>query len=217
MTDTAYLAGVRESYDTVAADYAASVKAPAELDPLSRAMLTAFAELAQAAGRGPVADVGCGPGKVTAYLTDLGLSAFGIDVSPKMVELAREAHPHLRFAVGSMTALEIGDHDLGGILAYYSTHHTPPELLPVVFAEFHRTLAPGGHLMLVCRVGKAEHLRRTLAYGDHPAPFESYRLPAERIAELLEQAGLVVTSQLVQANEQGVKGAIASFMVDKPE
>lgn len=217
MTDTAYLAAIRESYDTVAADYAASVKAPAELDPLSRAMLAAFAELVQATGRGPVADVGCGPGKVTAHLTELGLSAFGIDVSPKMIELAREAYPDLRFAVGSMTALEIGDHDLGGILAYYSTHHTPPELLPVVFAEFHRTLALGGHLMLVCRVGKAEHLRRALAYGDHPAPFESYRLPADRISELLEQAGLVVTAQLVQAPDQGAKGTIASFMVHKPE
>ncbi|GAA2357693.1 class I SAM-dependent methyltransferase [Streptomyces violaceusniger] len=217
MTDTPYLAAVRESYDTVAADYAASVKAPAELDPLSRAMLAAFAELVRATGRGPVADVGCGPGKVTAHLTELGLSAFGIDVSPKMIELAREAHPNLRFAVGSMTALEIGDHDLGGILAYYSTHHTPPELLPVVFAEFHRTLAPGGRLMLVCRVGKAEHLRRTLAYGNHPAHFESYRLPADRISELLEDAGLIVSARLVQAPGEGIKGTIASFMARKPE
>ncbi|MFC8350756.1 class I SAM-dependent methyltransferase [Streptomyces sp. NPDC057280] len=217
MTDIAYLAGVRESYDTVAADYAASVKAPAELDPLSRAMLAAFAEVVQASGRGPVADVGCGPGKVTAHLADLGLSAFGIDVSPKMIELAREAYPHLRFSVGSMTALEIGDDDLGGILAYYSTHHTPPELLPVVFAEFHRTLAPGGHLMLVCRVGKDEHLRRTVAYGDQSASFESYRLPADRISELLQQAGLVVTAQLAHTPGQGVKGTIASFMVHKPE
>lgn len=217
MTDTPYLAAVRESYDTVAADYAASVKAPAELDPLSRAMLAAFAELVRATGRGPVADVGCGPGKVTAHLTELGLSAFGIDVSPKMIELAREAHPNLRFAVGSMTALEIGDHELGGVLAYYSTHHTPPELLPVVFAEFHRTLAPGGRLMLVCRVGKAEHLRRTLAYGNHPAHFESYRLPADRISELLEDAGLIVTARLVQAPGEGIKGTIASFMARKPE
>lgn len=52
MTDTVYLAAVRESYDTVAADYATSVKAPAELDPLSRAMLAAFAELVQATGAG---------------------------------------------------------------------------------------------------------------------------------------------------------------------
>ncbi|KKD02012.1 methyltransferase, partial [Streptomyces sp. WM6386] len=99
----------------------------------------------------------------------------------------------------------------------YSTHHTPPELLPVVFPEFHRTLAPGGPLMLVCRVGKSEHLRRTLAYGGHPAPFESYRLPADRISELLEEAGLVVTARLVQAPDEGVKGTIASFVCRKPE
>ncbi|MFD4414239.1 class I SAM-dependent methyltransferase [Streptomyces sp. NPDC058246] len=217
MTEPSYLDGIRESYDTVAADYAKNVKSPAELDPLSRSMLAAFAELVRSADRGPVADVGCGPGKVTAHLAGLGLSAFGIDVSPKMIELAREAHPDLRFAVGSMTALEIGDHELGGILAYYSTHHTPPELLPVVFAEFHRTLASGGQLMLVGRVGNAEHLRRTHAYGDHPASFESYRLPADRISELLEQAGLVVTARLLQAPEEDAKRTIASFMARKPE
>ncbi|QJS99253.1 class I SAM-dependent methyltransferase [Streptomyces asoensis] len=214
MPDTSYLSAVRESYDTVAADYAASVKPPAELDPVSRAMLAAFAELVRDSGRGPVADVGCGPGKVTAHLAGLGLSAFGVDVSPKMIELARKAHPDLRFTVGSMTALELGDHELGGILAYYSTHHTPPELLRVVFAEFHRTLAPGGYLMLVCRVGKGEHLSRTLAYGDHPAPFESYRLPADRISELLEQTGLVVTARLLQGPAEGTVG---SFMVRRPE
>jgi hypothetical protein len=35
---------VRRSYGTVAADYVARVKPPADLDPLSRAMLAAFAE-----------------------------------------------------------------------------------------------------------------------------------------------------------------------------
>ncbi|WP_331735229.1 class I SAM-dependent methyltransferase (plasmid) [Streptomyces sp. NBC_01166] len=217
MTDTTYLAAVRESYDTVAADYAATVVAPAELDPLSRAMLAAFAELVQAAGRGPVADVGCGPGKVTAHLADLGLSAFGIDVSPRMIELARDAYPHLRFAVGSMTALAIDDHDLGGILAYYSTHHTPPELLPAVFGEFHRTLAPGGYLMLVCRVGERERQRRMLAYGENPATFESYRLPADTISELLQQTGFVVTARLVEPPAEEAKAAISSFLVRKPE
>ena len=41
------------------------------------------------AGGGPVADVGCGPGYVTHHLHDAGVDAFGIDLSPEMVALAR--------------------------------------------------------------------------------------------------------------------------------
>ncbi|MCX4749747.1 class I SAM-dependent methyltransferase [Kitasatospora sp. NBC_01287] len=218
MTDSSYVSAVRESYDTVADDYAKHVPAPAELDALSRAMLAAFAELVRSAGPGVVADLGCGPGKVTAHLVKLGVEAFGVDVSPRMIELARAAHPELRFSVGSMTALEVGDGELGGILAHYSVHHTPPELLPVVFAEFHRTLAPGGQLMIVTRVVAAEyeHVRLTHAYGEHPAPFDSHLLPADRIAELLEQAGLVVTARLVREPGEGMKRQVASLVAGKP-
>jgi hypothetical protein len=34
-----------------------------------------------------------------------------------------------------MTSLPMEDDGLGGILAYYSTHHTAPTLLPVVFGD----------------------------------------------------------------------------------
>lgn len=68
-------------------------------------MVASFAEVVRKADPGPVADLGCGPGKVTAYLADLGVSVLGIDLSPKMIGLARQAHPDLSFKVGSMTAL----------------------------------------------------------------------------------------------------------------
>ncbi|MGW7497028.1 class I SAM-dependent methyltransferase [Streptomyces luteogriseus] len=215
MTEPSYVTAVRESYDTVAADYARRVPEPAELDPVSRAMLAAFAELA--APLGPVADLGCGPGKVTAHLAALGVPVFGVDVSPGMIELARAAHPELRFTVGSMTALDIADGELGGILAYYSTHHTPPRWLPTVFAEFHRTLAPGGRLMLAGHVGNGEHLRPTRAYGDHPVSYESHLLRPDRIAELLDRAGLVVTTRVVQEPEGGGKRQSGTFLAYRPE
>ncbi|WP_405885302.1 methyltransferase domain-containing protein [Streptomyces sp. NBC_01136] len=217
MTALSYLAAVRESYDTVAADYFAQVKSPAELDPLSRAMLAAFAEVVRTADAGAVADLGCGPGLVTAYLAELGVSTFGIDLSPAMVELARQAHPDLSFTVGSMTALAIEDNELGGILAYYSVHHTPPELLPVVFTEFRRTLAPGGCLMLAGYVGADEHLRPTQAYGGHPVSYQSYLLPPDRMVELLDQAGLVVTARLLQEPGEGTKRTVATLLARKPE
>ncbi|MFD6277846.1 class I SAM-dependent methyltransferase [Streptomyces sp. NPDC060209] len=217
MSQPTYLAAVRESYDTVAAAYAEIVKSPAELDPLSRAMLATFAEVVRTAGLGPVADLGCGPGKVTAHLADLGLSAIGIDLSPKMIELARQAHPGLGFAVGSMTAPPVRDNLLGGVLAYYSTHHTPPESLPLVFAGFRRTLAPGGHLMMSGYVGDDELLRPTQAYGGHPVSYESHLVTPDRIVALLEQAGLVVTARLLQEPGEGAKRAIGTFLARKPE
>ncbi|WP_338780523.1 class I SAM-dependent methyltransferase [Streptomyces sp. DG1A-41] len=216
MTEPSHLTAVRESYDTVAADYARLVKQPTELDPVSRAMLAAFAELVRPPHPGPVADLGCGPGKVTAHLAALGVPVFGVDVSPEMVELARAAYPDLRFTVGSMTALEIGSGELGGILAYYATHHTPPQWLPTVYAEFHRTLAPGGRLMLAGPVGSGEHLRPTHAYGDHPVSYESYLLPPDRIAELLHRAGLVVTTRVVQEPDEGTKRQIGTFLACRP-
>ncbi|MFH8758451.1 class I SAM-dependent methyltransferase [Streptomyces atroolivaceus] len=216
MPEPTYLAAVRESYDTVAAAYAELVRSPAELDPLSRAMLAAFAEVVRTAGLGPVADLGCGPGKVTAHLADLGLSVFGVDLSPKMIELARRAHPDLAFAVGSMTAPPIRDGTLGGILAYYSAHHTPPEVLPVVFAGFRRALAPGGHLMMAGHVGDGELLRPTRAYGGHPVSYESHLVRPARIVALLGRAGLEVTSRLLQEPGEGAKWAVGTFMARRP-
>ncbi|MFD0413467.1 class I SAM-dependent methyltransferase [Streptomyces sp. NPDC127108] len=214
--EPAYLAAVRKSYDTVAVDYLQRVRPPAELDPLSRAMLAAFAADVREAGRGPVADVGCGPGLVTAYLAGLGVPVFGVDLSAKMVELAQRAFPELRFMVGSSTALDIEDDTLGGILAYYSTHHTPPELLPLVYREFHRALAPGGRLMMVGHVGDGECVRPTHAYGGHPVSFASHLVPVERIVELLGLAGLVVTARLVEEPEAGATRTLATFLARKP-
>nr|WP_240973214.1 class I SAM-dependent methyltransferase [Nonomuraea sp. FMUSA5-5] len=69
-------------------------------------MLTGFAELVRAAGPGPVADAGCGPGRLAAHLHGLGSPVSGVDLSPQMIAVARQAYPGLRFEVGSMTALD---------------------------------------------------------------------------------------------------------------
>jgi SAM-dependent methyltransferase len=131
----------RAAYDAMATLYAELFRDSVEGQPLDRALVTAFAEFVRAAGAGPVADLGCGPGGVTARLASLGVTAFGVDASPAMIELARQEYLDLRFDEGSMLALDIADGTLGGILAWYSIIHTPPEDLPVIFAEFARVPA----------------------------------------------------------------------------
>ena len=211
---TARLQGIRAAYDTVAADYDRLLHTALDGMPLDRAMLGAFAELVRAADAGPVADIGCGPGRVTAHLHGLGAPVFGVDLSPGMIEVARRTHPELRFEVGSMTGLDLVDGSLGGIVAWYSTVHTPPELLPVVFAEFHRVLAPGGRLLTAFKAG--DELRRlTSGYG-HELALDVYWTPPERIERLLTEAGLVVDARLVREPDAREAGPQAYLLAYKP-
>jgi predicted RNA methylase len=65
MSDAPFLAATRDSYDGTAVEYADMVSSDLDGKPLDRALLAVFAELVRADGNGAVADVGCGPGRVT--------------------------------------------------------------------------------------------------------------------------------------------------------
>ncbi|MFH9725074.1 class I SAM-dependent methyltransferase [Streptomyces sp. NPDC017254] len=217
MTEPTYLHATRVAYDTVAENYAKLVPAAFEDDLYGRAMIGAFAELTRDFDAGPVANLGCGPGHVTAHLQSLGVAAFGIDLSPETVAVARRRHPELQFDEGSMTSLDLADGSLGGVIAWYSIVHTPPEVLPVVFAEFHRVLAPGGHLLLAFKAGdRLRHLEN--AYG-HELSLDVYWVSPDRIAELLSQNGLMVDARLIREpneQEQPRQGQQAYLLARKP-
>ncbi|MEU1329902.1 class I SAM-dependent methyltransferase [Streptomyces sp. NPDC005865] len=217
MTEATYLHATRAAYDTVAVDYEKLLRDELDAKPLDRAMLAAFSELVQAPGTGPVADLGCGPGRITAHLHSLGVDTFGIDLSPEMIAVAGRTHPGLRFEEGSMTALDLADGALGGAVAWYSTVHTPPELLPTVFAECHRVLAPGGPLLLAFKAGnQRRHLHK--GYG-HELSLDVYWMAPDLMADLMNNAGLVVDAQLIRepdASERPRSGRQAFFLAHKP-
>jgi SAM-dependent methyltransferase len=190
----------RAAYDGVVELYASMFTSRLETRPFARNMIGTFAELVRDTGNLRVADVGCGPGHLTAMLHDLGLDAFGIDLSPAMVDHARRAQPALQFDEARMEALPVEDGALGGVLAHYSMIHTPPEELPALLAEQVRVLAPGG-LLLVSFFGTE---------GPEPVRFDhkvatAYSWPAEQFAELLAEAGLVTVARLLHdpASERG--------------
>lgn len=213
MTEPSYLRATRVAYDTVAADYAELLRDELARKPFDRAMLGAFAELVHNAGGQLVADLGCGPGRVTAHLCALGVHAFGVDVSPAMITVARESYPDLRFEEGSMAALDLADGALGGIVAWYSVIHTPPDHLPVLFAEFERVLAPRGHLLVAFQAGDAKvHLDHV--YG-HDVSLDAYRLSPDDVSELLRDAGFVVSARLVCEPGEGEKTPQAYLVAEK--
>src|SRR5919205_357610 len=94
---------------------------PVDLDAVRASYDRAADTYVELAGPlGPVLDVGCGPGTVTAHLAGLGLDVRGVDLSPRMIEHARRLHPALRFDVASATALDVAPASLGGVLGWWS-------------------------------------------------------------------------------------------------
>jgi len=193
-----FLHATRTSYDAIARPYSEQFADHLSGRPLDLALVTAFAELVRATGTAPVADVGSGPGHVTARLDALGVPAFGVDVSPGMVALARQTHPGLRFHVGSMTSLDLPDETLGGVLALYSIIHVPDDHLPAVFDEFRRVLVPGGHVLLSFQSGEEDgRLHLDERFG-HEISLDYYFRTADAVAEQLVKAGLRLRARVLR-------------------
>ena len=202
-----WLADTRTSYDTVAASYADQVRTLLAESPYERAMLALFADLVHAAGGGPVADVGCGPGRITAHLRTLDVDAFGIDLSPGMIEVARRDHPGLRFEVGSMTDLALPDDSLAGLVAWYSLIHIPDDDVASVFAHFRRVLRPGAPLLLSFHVGDDSRLK-TEGYGGHPMKVHVHRRQPAQLAAWLHEAGFTIEAQITLTSPESRLGGI---------
>ncbi|MCK7622814.1 methyltransferase domain-containing protein [Streptomyces sp. RS10V-4] len=195
---SSHLGSTADAYDAVARRYADMARDALDAFPLDRAVLAAFAAYVQSAGAGPVAELGCGPGQTTAHLRDLGLDVFGVDLSPVMIGLAREAYPDLRFEVGSMHALDLADGALNGIVSWYSLIHTPPEEIPAYLAEFGRLLATGGHLLL----GFFESEGGPVSAFDHKVT-TAYRWPIDELAVLAGRAGFAEIGRMLREPGEG--------------
>ena len=189
------IVALRASYDRVADEYAARFFDELTHKPLDRALLDCFAELAR--GRGPVADVGCGPGQIARALHERDLPTLGIDLSPAMVALARRLTPEVAFHEGSMLALPAPDEAWDGITAFYSVIHLRPEELPAGVGEFFRVLRPGAPVLLSFHIGR-ETVHRDELWGQ-PVDIDFHFYEFAAIVDALASAGFAVEARIERA------------------
>lgn len=98
-----------------------------------------------------VLDAACGEGYGSALLAEAATAVTGVDIDPAAVDHARRVYggrPHLRYEVGSVTALPLPDASVDAVVSFETIEHLPAADQPAMLAEFARVLAPGGVLVI---------------------------------------------------------------------
>lgn len=96
-------------------------------------------------------DVACGPGLVACAAARRARHVTGIDLTPAMIEQARQLQArlglqNLDWRIGEATALPFDDGQFDAVTTRYSAHHLPdPDL---AFAELVRVARPGARVAI---------------------------------------------------------------------
>ncbi|BCB76741.1 class I SAM-dependent methyltransferase [Phytohabitans flavus] len=195
---------VQQAYSSVAELYIGLFGTSEQVDPDDLALIGRH--LGDRSGM--VLDLGCGPGHITGYLRSLGVDATGIDMVPEFIAHARATHPDGSYHLGSLEDLDVPDHSVAGILAWYSLIHLPPPDLDRVLARFRQVMAPEGRLV----VGMFD--------GDEVAAFDhkvitAYRWPFDEISRRLAAAGFTEVERLRRPGDATHRphGSIAAIAV----
>ncbi len=91
-------------------------------------------------------DIGCGTARLAPALLAAGAEVSGIDVSDKMLAVARNKYPWAEFKVGDAEEIPYGDNTFDIVVAAFVLVHLKD--LKRAFREAHRVLKDGGKFIV---------------------------------------------------------------------
>jgi ubiquinone/menaquinone biosynthesis C-methylase UbiE len=141
-----------KTYNKIAAKYAKKFHKPSYF-------LNKFASLLPKNAK--ILDVGCGPGTDSIYLKRKGLNVEGIDLSRKMVKIARQRFSSIKFKVMDMRSLKYPNSYFDGIVIAFSLIHISNQDIPKTLKELKRVLKNGGVIYFGLQEGKGEKFLET--------------------------------------------------------
>lgn len=180
---------VRHTYGVIASDYARRAADQLANLGFERWLLD---RVADDAGSSPIADAGCGPGHVAAYLRERGALVRGIDLTPEMIELASAQFPEVDFQVGDLRRLlrPVDADGWGAVLAWYSLSHLAAGELGAAIAAMARVLRPQGLLVLALQTGHTGQV--VTPWSEHPdLDLEIVAHDRASVLRAVEDAGLI--------------------------
>jgi SAM-dependent methyltransferase len=181
-SDDAPVAETQQTYDLIAGEFARITASPAA--EVSQRLSHLAASLPAGA---LVADIGCGPGRDTAFLRKRGFRVVGLDLSIGQLR----AHKQPGFVQADMRRLPLRAESVDAIWCHAALQHLPRAFVPGVLAEFGRVVRQGGALALSVTEGDGEGFEVASKYGsDRRRWFTFYRAP--ELSSLLAAAGFTV-------------------------
>jgi ubiquinone/menaquinone biosynthesis C-methylase UbiE len=132
----------KENYDKIASTYDETFDGK-----FTKSYKAIMAEMVTPKPGDTVLDVGCGNGSLIAAISKKAdISAFGVDISPKMIDECQKRYPHISFKVSSGELLPFDDAMFDCVMMCCVLHHLhTPETF---FSEANRILKPGGTLII---------------------------------------------------------------------
>lgn len=129
--------------------------------------LALFQEKYLGLGKATILDVGCGPGNHSRYLYSLNsrYNITGIDLSAKMVELARKNAPGCNFIQGDIRNLDLNQ-KYDAVIASFCVVHLSDSEAKGFIAQTNALLKPQGHLYLSFIEGDQDGFKKPDFFDD---------------------------------------------------
>jgi len=97
-----------------------------------------------------VLDVGCGTGTNLMLYHEAGCNVFGIDLSPTMVEVAKnKLGDRAEIRLGDASKMPYSDDSFDLVTSCFTLHEMPSQIRPVVISEMVRVVKHGGRILLI--------------------------------------------------------------------
>lgn len=103
-----------------------------------------------------ILDAGCGPGRDCEYFVKQGLKVVGVDLSDKLLDIAKQRVFQASFVKQDLRSLDFTPSSFDGIWACASLLHLHRAEVPQVLENFFHLLKPGGILFVMVKEGSGE-------------------------------------------------------------
>ena len=168
-----------DTYDSLASDYEDRVET---LRAVTTHAMQPFIRVLKDKAR--VLDIGCAVGYTMEILSQNNMLPEGIDISPRMIEYARERNPHAELVVGDFLDHHYKDNSFDGVMLYAFIHLFPKDVATECLKKAVALLKPTGYMFIGTTKSDiaSEGFEKKVDYISSPTRFRKRWTPAELIA-----------------------------------